>query len=227
MRLTNGLATTDSPQCVIPRHQNATRRILYRKRRYPSIPVLICKRDVKGAFKQIPVSIRGLAYMGCRFSVYISMYIALFFGWRPSPENCGLASPLLMQYIAAYRPLGEFTDGPEPFIDYQYVDDGAFVEPWIGLRPWPAVSLWERALLECLGTNSAHQKKREIEGDAATKLPLWGIVVCAESETFSMPSDKVGRAREFLATANYDPCVTRLDLRSLQELRGKLEQWSV
>ena len=35
-----------NPPCVIPRHQNVARRILYWKRRNPSIPILICKRDV-------------------------------------------------------------------------------------------------------------------------------------------------------------------------------------
>ena len=161
------------PQRIIPRHQNVTRRVLYWKRRYHTVPILICKRDANAAFKFIPVSIRGVAYMGCRFSGFLIMYIALFFGWRPSPANWGLIAKFLMQYVAAYRPASGHRGGPESFISYQYVDDGAFVEPGVGLRPWLSVSLWEMALIACLGFKSLHRVKREVEGRAATTPPLW------------------------------------------------------
>ena len=147
------------PQRVIPRHQNVARRTLYWKRRYPSIPILISKRDVKGAPKLTPVSIRGLAYMGCRFSVYIGMYLAMFLGWRPSPANCGVISTLITQYVSAFRPSNEYLEGPESFIAFQYVDDGAFVEPLVGIRPWQSVTLWEHALTTCLGDKALHRKK--------------------------------------------------------------------
>ena len=52
------------PDCVIPKRQNVARGLLYSKRRYPGIPIFLPTRDVRSAFKLIPVSIRGLAYMG-------------------------------------------------------------------------------------------------------------------------------------------------------------------
>ena len=55
------------PSCIVPRHQHVARRLMYCKRRYPGIPVLVSKRDVKSAFKLVPIAICGLAYMGCRF----------------------------------------------------------------------------------------------------------------------------------------------------------------
>ena len=61
------------PQRIIHRHKNVARRAIYWKRRYPTNPILICKLDVQGAFKLIPVSIRGLAYMGFRFATFVSM----------------------------------------------------------------------------------------------------------------------------------------------------------
>ena len=135
------LANGRHPQCIIPRHQNVARRVLYWKRRYPTIPILISKRDAKGAFKLVPVSVRGLAYMGRRFAHFVAMYLAMFFGWRCSPANWGILSSLLMQYVAAFRPSNQVVEGPESFIAFQYVDDGAFAEPWVGLRPWQSVSL--------------------------------------------------------------------------------------
>ena len=215
------------PQCVIPRHQNVARMVLYWKLRYPTIPILIWKRDVKGAFKLIPISIRGLAYTGFRFSIYIAMYLALFFGWRPSPANWGLIATLLMQYVTAYRPQREFRDGAESFIAYQYVGDVAFIEPWIGLLPWLDVSLWERALTSCLDAKALRREKRDVEGNASTRLALWGVTICTRSETFSPPEEKIDRAREFLATIDYDHGVARIELKRLQELRVELEHWSV
>ena len=75
------------PKCVVPRHANVARRILYWDARYHGVPILMSKRDVKGAFELIPVSVKGLSYMGRRFAKFARMYLSLFFGWRPSPSN--------------------------------------------------------------------------------------------------------------------------------------------
>lgn len=44
---------------------------------------------------------------------------------------------------------------------------------------------------------------------------------------FPFPPDKVGRAREFSAIGDYDPGTSRIPLKILQEIRGKLEHWSI
>ena len=101
-----------------------------------------------------------------------------------------------MQYIAAYRPRYEYTDGPESFICYQYVDDWAFAEPCVGLRPWQEVSLWGRASAWCLGTKAIRQKKREVPGNTSEKRLLWGIAV-AKNLGSPHPQEKIDRPREF------------------------------
>lgn len=152
------------PQCVVPRHQNVVRRALYWKRTYPTIPVLICKRDAKGAFKFTLVSIRDMAYMWRMFSVYISMYLSLLFGWRPSPANWGVISAHLIQYVAAYSPRDEFIDGAGSFSAYRYVGRGALSEPRIGFRPWKAAPLWEHARTSFIGANVIRSKKTRRRG---------------------------------------------------------------
>ena len=97
------------PKCAVPRHANVARRILYWQMRYPEVPILISKRHAKGAFKLIPVSVKVLAYMGCRFAKFVRMYSALFFGRRPSPANWGITSTSLMQFISAHAPRGCYT----------------------------------------------------------------------------------------------------------------------
>ena len=61
-----------------PRHANAIRLILYWKRRYAPIPILLCERDVKEASKLIPAACLGLNHMGVRFANYIIIYRSLF-----------------------------------------------------------------------------------------------------------------------------------------------------
>ena len=94
--------------------------------------------------------------MGCRFAEFVRMYISLSSGWMSSPANWGIISTLLMQYIAAHFPTNVHIEGPESLRAYQYVDDGAFVEPWLGLRPWKALTLWGDASARCLGPVAVH-----------------------------------------------------------------------
>ena len=128
------------PKCVIPLHRDVACRILYWKKRYPKIPILVSKRDFRGAFKSIPVSIRSLAYAGCRFAGYMVVYLSLFFGREPSPGNWGVISTLLMRYISAFAPNDIYLSGHESLVSYNYVDDGYFVDPRLGVRPWVASS---------------------------------------------------------------------------------------
>ena len=223
----NSRITNDRhPKCVVPRRANVTRRILYRDARYRGVPVLLSSRDAKGAFKLIPVSAKGLAYMGSRLAKFVYMYISLFFGWMPSPANWGIISTLLMQYIAAQFPNNSHIEGPESYLPHQYVDDGAFAEPWMGIRPWQALPLWEDALTRCLGPAAAHLEKRRIEGNSDTNLILWGIIVSTSGNTFALPREKIDRAKEFVMLPVFGPCITRIPLKRLQELRGRVEHWS-
>ena len=114
--------------------------------------------------------------MGLRFSIYMAMCMALFFGWRLSPKSWGVISTLPMQYVADFRPIAGRLGDPEGPIALQYVDDGAFVAPWIGLRPWLDVSLWEVALNKALGLNAVHMAKKEAEGNCATKVAICGSI---------------------------------------------------
>ena len=70
---------TDSrrrPFLFVPTIPSLLRRILYWGRRYPGIPVFLCKRDAESAFKLIPLPIRML-YRACRMiSDYIMVTLA-------------------------------------------------------------------------------------------------------------------------------------------------------
>lgn len=70
-------------------------------------------------------------------------------------------------------------------------------------------------------------RKRSAEGGADTCIQVWGIGVCTVRETFTLHSAETLRAQERLASADFDPPMTRIPLKRAQELRGKLEHWSV
>ena len=55
---------------------------------------------------------------------------------------------------------------------------------------------------------------------------LWGVDVSTVDNTFSLPTDKIQKAKMFLSTPDFDPGVTRIPLKALQELRGRVEFWS-
>ena len=83
---------TDSkrhPLLAVPTIPSLRMRILYWKRRYPDIPILLAKRDVKSAFKLIPLSISIISHAGFRVAIYILVYISLYFGWKGSLEPGG------------------------------------------------------------------------------------------------------------------------------------------
>ena len=215
------------PWARVPRHANVPRWILYWGRSYPTIPILLRKMDVKGAFELIPVAIRGLTHMGFRFANFAVLYLSLYFGWMPSPASWGVISTTLLQFVSPFSPDKAHTMGPEGLAAYEYVDDGAFAEPCSGLSPWLALSVWEFGIAQCLGATASHLGKKSAEGAFATKIALWGLDLCADSYIVSLPPDKIRRAQEFLAQSCFDPGVARIPWTTLQELRGKAERWGI
>ena len=127
---------------------------------------------------------------------------------------------MAMQYIDAHRPSQCRRGGPEGFVALQYVDDGAFAEPWVGLRHWLASSLWEGVLEHGLGRKAVKLRKRGVEGGAETRVLLRGIDVRTVRETLTLPVAKTIRALEFLSSADFDPVMTRTPLKRVRELRG-------
>ena len=164
---------------------------MYRKRRYPGIPVLLGKRDVRSAFKLIPLSISMLYHAGFRVANYILIYLSLYFGWKGSPGNWGVMSTLTLQYLAAHRPRKSKLHGPESFEAFQFVDDGGFAEPSLGLRPWMCANLWERCVGCSLGPAAINLIKRETDGPFSTRMLMWGVVVDTQTEMVSLPEDKI------------------------------------
>lgn len=119
------------------------------------------------------------------------------------------------------------TVGPDGLVAYEYVDEAAFDEPCLGLRPWLSVSVWEFGLTQRLGIMSLRQEKKRPKGACANKITLCGLDLRNASDAISLPPGEIRRAQEFPAQSFFDPWVTRIPLVASQELRGKADRWSI
>ena len=183
------------PRVLVPKRANVIRMVTSWKRRYPTIPVLMRKRDVKGTFKLLHVAIRGLTHMGVKFSTYMVLYPSLYFGWKPSPASRKIIPALLFLFVSSFIPIRPRGMGPEGFVAYEYLDDAEFAEPWVDIRPRKSARIWEYASQSCLGAKALHWKKRQEEVDCATSMVLWGLNVSAKSDAISSHLDKCNRPR--------------------------------
>ena len=129
---------------------------------------------------------------------YIRLLLfVIIFGLRPSPASWGIISTSIMQFPSVHVPANSMPEGTEAYIAFQYVADGTFIEPWLGLRPWKSLSLWERGLGKCLCPSVAHKAKRAIEGNSSTNISFWCIDASTETDAFSHPTGKLRRPSYF------------------------------
>ena len=110
---------------------------------------------------------------------------------------------------------------------YEYVDDGAFAEPWLDTRLWTSAEIWGSDIQSRLGAKSLHAKKSTDRGRPRDIYHLTGLSICTETETMSFPMGKLTRAHEFLSMSCFDPGVARIEIRTLEELRVNADRWSL
>lgn len=81
------------PECLLGQVMNKIlTRIVGLRKKFPSLPILVQKMDLKGAFRQIPVDPAGAAAFAYVFGEFVVVDLRLQFGWRGSPGWFGLAA---------------------------------------------------------------------------------------------------------------------------------------
>eukprot|EP00972_Heterocapsa_arctica_P076884 11340636-Heterocapsa_arctica.AAC.1 len=105
------------------------------------------------------------------------------------------------------------------------MDDGIFVEPRLGLRPWAAASVFEEGLTKLLGPKAFNLKKLEEEGEFDTKALLWGLGYDTEAGTCSLPEQKLLKGAHLITESCFDPGNWRIKLLDVQRLRGNATYW--
>ena len=154
------------------------------------------------------------------------VYLSMYFGWKGAPGNWGILSSLLMRFVASHIPRNIYARGPESFEAFQFVDDGGFAEPALGLRPWMSVCTWEKGLAGFLGFKGLNRDKNALECMYETSAIMWGIHVDTVQEIVSLPPDKIINAHRLFPNPLFDAGVTKLPINLIRKLRGKMEFWS-
>ena len=121
-------------------------------------------------------------------------YPCISVGIRPFLAG-GPISRLLVRYVSSVTPRNPSGPGPDGFVAYENVDDGAFGEPRRGVRPRACVKIWEYGQQCCLGAKLIHGEKKRAAGVCDTQKILRGLELCAPTETISLPKGKLGRSR--------------------------------
>ena len=111
----------------------------------------------------------------------------MYFGWKGAPGKWGIISSLLMQFVSSNVPENIHTHGPESFEANQFVDDGGFSAPALGLRPWLRVKIWELGLIGSLAPKALNRDKKRAEGKYDTQSLMCGINVDAKNEIVPPP----------------------------------------
>ena len=150
-------------------------------------------------------------------------YPCISVGIRPFLAG-GPISRLLVRYVSSVTPRNPSGPGPDGFVAYENVDDGAFGEPRRGVRPRACVKIWEYGQQCCLGAKLIHGEKKRAAGVCDTQKILRGLELCAPTETISLPNGEVGSLKSFCPNPVFCPGVARIPIRKLQELRGKAER---
>lgn len=121
----NGRAEDDDwPDMSLPGIDHVVRAVLYWRKRYPGKRILIAKRDVDGAFRNIPFRPECVAEFGAFLGDYAVVMTVLPFGWRNSPQIYSSPSNAISAFHRGHRPPDPEVNGEEPYVSLTYVDDG-------------------------------------------------------------------------------------------------------
>ena len=107
------------------------------------------------------------------------------------------------------------------------MDDGIFVEPEVGVRPWAAAAAFEAGLKQLLGPRSLNVKKLAEEGEFGTKSLVWGFIYDTEHNTCQLPEQKLLKGAYLVTEPCFDAGQRRIPLLEVQRLRGNATFWQV
>ena len=242
---------TVHPPANQPKHAQVARLILYYKRRYPGITVLLAKKDAAGAFRllwtdpcdvelfagDLPWQESAMGDQGSQNEWYDSgiwnppegvtvIFLVASFGFSGSPGEWSVWGKATEFYHSAHMPSLPRRDGSEPFDGKILVDDAMLVEPWIGARPWMSGACYEEGVVTMLGQQAINKEKDKLEGCFEPLKTVWGLDIDAEENEAGLPDRRILKGAYLLTSPVYDPGCKSLTLRDVQRARGTGTGWT-
>jgi len=238
------------PPALQPTHQQIARRVLWHKSRYPGVEVLICKRDIAGAFRLLWLAPQDAHLFagdlpwradmmaeeeqerttcpetqeGAEMTV---IYLVSSFGFSGSPGEWTAFGRATEEFHRAHRPEHSRRDGRAGFCSKILVDDNILVEPMVGLRPWVSARCYDEGVRLMLGNDAVNAEKNQIEGVYKEEQTIWGLNINTRTEHASLPGRRIEKGAHLLAHPSFDAESKCLTLRQLQQFRGIATGWAV
>ena len=201
----------------------------------PGVRVFLAKRDVKDAFRWVPmhesdVRIFGADLDGKHWGIpgrLVAIYLVLTFGWTGSPGEWMIWAWMCKSLHASRRPADERWDDSVGFHSHFLMDDMVLVEPDLGTRPEQSGAAATGAITKLLGPAAVNAEKDLEEGAMEVEKICWGLLYNTDKETIRMPPPKVEKALHMLADPNLDYGRRDIDYKFLEQYRGNQQYWTI
>ena len=235
------------PPALQPTHDQIARRILFMKRRYPGLPVLLAKKDIAGAFRLLwvapadvelfagelpwqetemsPEEGESVASNGGK-GPFTVLYLVSSFGFAGSPGEWTPWGRATEEFHRAHCPGHPRRDGACGFECKILVDDAVLVEPWVGHRPWTSAACYETGVKQLLGGAAVNKEKDAIEGAFKEEQVIWGLAMNTRTEKAFLPERRILKGAHLVSDVAFDMGERRVTLRQMQQFRGIMTGWA-
>ena len=235
------------PPALQPTHDQIARRILFMKRRYPGLPVLMAKKDIAGAFRLLWVAPADVELFAGELpwqedameagecptgeadhskTPFTVLYLVSSFGFAGSPGEWTPWGRATEEFHRAHNPGHPRRDGACGFECKTLVDDAVLVEPWMGHRPWTSAACYETGVKQLLGGAAVNKEKDAIEGAFKEEQVVWGLAMNTRTEKAFLPERRILKGAHLIGDVAFDVGERRVTLRQMQQFRGIMTGWA-
>ena len=195
----------DHPPADQPRHRDLMREILWWQLRFPTVAILLSKKDIAAAFRLLVTNLQDCGVFGADFDgapwgitgLLITVYLVLTFGWTGAPGEWMIWAWIIKLLHASWGPADPRWDDLPAFHSQFLMDDQILVEPDVGTRSWQSVAVADMVTAEVLGPESRNLVKDQEEGVLETRKIVWGLSYDTVACTCSLPEPKLEKAQFF------------------------------
>ena len=106
-----------------------------------------------------------------------------------------------------------------------YVEDAIFVESALANRPAERLAVWKEIAKQVLGDDCVNQGKAELEGERPAELSFLCFCLDTFRMTIIVADVEIDSAALFVLSAEFESPFHRLNIMSLQILRGLMTHW--
>ena len=89
-----------------------------------------------------------------------------------------------------------------------------------------SAEVFEHGIRTLLGNKAVNEEKDKVEGAFKTSQTVWGVIMCTEDETATLPERRIQKGAVLLADSCFDYGSKEVTLKQLQQFQGILTGWA-